>query len=241
MRVKVTISYNGSKFSGFQQQKSSVKTVANRLEYILKSIGIITKIRASGRTDAGVHALNQVIDFELPVFWKDTKKLKKILNYKALPEIYIKDVEVVDENFHSRYLAKKRVYRYIVSTSLASVFMSDYVHFVKSVDEEIIKKAIKEFEGEHDFSFFKKSKGGEKNSIRKIYRASFYKYKDFYIFTFEANAYLRSQIRMMVYFLLEISDKKLSINDLKEQLGCHKKHSCGLVLPCGLYLSHIKY
>ncbi len=119
--------------------------------------------------------------------------------------------------------------------------MSNYVHFVKNIDEIAIKNAIKEFEGEHDFSFFKKSKGGEKSSIRKIYRARFYKHKDFYVFTFEANAYLRSQIRMMVYFLLEISSKNLTVFDLKEQLECKKKHSTGLVSPCGLYLSCVKY
>ncbi len=241
MRVKVVLSYDGSKFSGFQRQNSGVKTVANRIEEILKSLGIFTKIRASGRTDSGVHALNQVIDFNLPSFWKDIIKLKKVINYNALPDIFIKDIRVVDENFHSRYSAKKRVYRYMVSTLNPNVFMTDYLFYVKKIDEEAIKEAIKEFEGEYDFSLFKKSKGGEKNSIRKIYKTRFYKHKGTYVFTFEADGYLRSQIRMMVYFLLEISSKKLTIDDLKEQLRCEKKHSFGLVLPCGLYLSSIKY
>ncbi len=241
MRVKVILSYDGSKFSGFQQQNSGVKTVANRVDKILKSLGIFTKIRASGRTDSGVHALNQVIDFNLPPFWKDLKKLKKIINSNSLPEIFIKDIKIVDENFHSRYRAKRRVYRYILSTQTPNVFMTNYMLFIKEIDEKAIKSAIKEFEGEHDFSLFKKSKGGEKNSIRNIYKSKFYKHKDIYVFTFEADGYLRSQIRMMVYFLLEISSKKLTIFDLKEQLECEKKHSFGLVLPCGLYLSSIKY
>ncbi len=116
MRVKVILSYDGSKFSGFQQQNSGVKTVANRLDTILKSLGIFIKIRASGRTDAGVHAINQVIDFLLPPFWRDINKLKKLLNQNGSGEIYIKDIKIVDDNFHSRYLAKKRVYRYIIST-----------------------------------------------------------------------------------------------------------------------------
>lgn len=241
MRIKVVLSYDGSKFSGFQQQNSGVKTVANRVEEILKSLGIFTKIRASGRTDSGVHALNQVIDFNLPPFWKDLERLKKVINRNALPEIFIKDIKVVDDNFHSRYRAKRRVYRYIISTSTLSVFMTDYILYVKTVDEKAIKEAIKEFEGKHDFSLFKKSKGGEKNSIRNIYKTRFYKYEDIYVFTFEADGYLRSQIRMMVYFLLEISSKKLTLFDLKEQLRCEKKHSFGLVLPCGLYLSSINY
>ena len=241
MRVKVTLSYDGSKFNGFQIQNSGVYTVANKLDKILKSLGIITKIRASGRTDSGVHAANQVIDFEIPPFWNDLKKLKKIMNYKALPDIYIKNIKIVDDNFHSRYDAKKRVYRYIVSTKTPLVFLTPYVLFVNHIDEKAIKNAIKEFEGEHDFGYFKKSKGSSKSDVRVIYKVRFYRYKDFYVFSFEANGYLRSQIRMMVYFLLQISDNVLSAEDLKEQLNCHKRHSSGLILPNGLYLSQVKY
>lgn len=241
MQVKVTISYDGSKFNGYQMQNSGVKTVANKLDKILKSLEIDTRLHASGRTDTGVHATNQVIHFEIPEFWKDIEKLKYMLNQKSLPDIYIKDIKEVDESFHSRYLAKKRVYRYIVSTKTPSVFLTPYMLFVSTIDELSIKEAIKCFEGEHDFQYFKKSKGSEKQSRRVIYKAKFYKHKDVYVFSFEANGYLRSQIRMMVYFLLEISAKRLTIEQLKNQLSLVKRHSSGVVMPNGLYLSRIKY
>ena len=151
MKIKVTISYDGSKFNGFQLQNSGVKTVANKLTKILKSLKIDTKIHASGRTDRGVHATNQVIDFSIPSFWQDIKKLKYMINQKSLPDIYIKDIEVVDESFHSRYLAKRRVYRYIISIKTPSVFLTPYILFVPTIDETAIKEAIKYFEGEHDF------------------------------------------------------------------------------------------
>jgi tRNA pseudouridine38-40 synthase len=241
MRVAVILSYDGSRFKGFQRQNSGVKTVANKLEKILRSLKIDSKIHASGRTDNGVHATNQVIHFDIPAFWKDTEKLKREINKKALPDIYCKSIKAVDDNFHSRYSAKRRVYRYIVSTKLPSVFLTPYILFVPKVDELLVKEAIKYFEGIHDFEYFKKSGSSEKHSLREIYKTRFYKYKDFYIFYFEANGYLRSQIRMMVYFLLEISYGKLSINDLVEQLELKKRHSTGLVEPNGLYLSRIKY
>ncbi len=241
MQVKVTLSYDGSQFNGYQIQNSGVKTVANKLDKILKSLKIETKIHASGRTDTGVHATNQVIHFEIPDFWSDLEKLKYMLNQKALPDIYIKEIKAVEDSFHSRYLAKRRVYRYIVSTNTPSVFLTPYMLFIPSLDKSSIQEAIKCFEGEHDFEYFKKSKGSEKQSVRIIYNARFYKHKDFYVFSFEANGYLRSQIRMMVHFLLEISNKRLTVSELKEQLTLVKRHSTGVVMPNGLYLSRIKY
>jgi len=233
MFVKVTLSYDGSKFNGFQIQNSGVKTVANKLEKILKSLSIDTKIHASGRTDRGVHATNQVIHLNLPPFWSDIKKLKHMLNQKALPDIHVKQIEVVDESFHARSSAKRRVYRYLVSTKTPSVFMTPYILFVDDIDEALIQEAIKKFEGSCDFSYFKKVKGSDTSSVREIYKARFYKHKEFYVFSFEANGYLRSQIRMMVYFLLEISAKRLSVDDLVEQLECKKRHATGLVYQMG--------
>ncbi len=241
MNIKVTISYDGSKFNGFQRQNSGVKTVANKLENILKSLKIDTTIIASGRTDSGVHATNQVINFTTPPYWSDIKKLKYMINQKALPDIYIKNIEEVDDKFHSRFSAKRRVYRYIVSTKEPSVFMSDYVKFINHVDEKAIKEAIKLFEGRYDFKYFMKTKSEVHSSVREIYSAKFYKHKDLYIFTFEANGYLRSQIRMMVDFLLKISDKKLTLEQLREQLSCVKRYSTDIVEPNGLYLTQIKY
>lgn len=241
MLVKVTLSYDGSQFNGYQIQNSGVNTIANKLDKILKSLKIDTKVHASGRTDSGVHAINQVVHFELPKFWMDLEKLKYTLNQKSLPDIYIKDIKVVDKSFHSRYSAKRRVYRYLISTKTPSVFLTPYMLFIPTVDLSLIQEAVKYFEGEHDFSYFKKSKGSEKQSVRIIYKARFYRYKDFYVFSFEANGYLRSQIRMMVYFLLEISDKRLTVVQLKEQLALKKRHSTGVVIPNGLYLSRIKF
>ncbi len=241
MLIKVTLSYDGSQFNGYQMQNSGVRTVANKLDKILKSLKIDSKIHASGRTDTGVHATDQVIHFEIPEFWNDLKKLKYMLNQKSLPTIYIKEIKVVDESFHARYSAKRRVYRYLISTKTPSVFLTPYMLFVPSIDKRSITEAIKCFEGEHDFEYFKKSKGSDKQSVRIIYKARFYKHKDFYVFSFEANGYLRSQIRMMVHFLLEISDKRLTVAQLKEQLDVKKRYATGVVIPNGLYLSRIKY
>ncbi len=241
MRVKVTIAYDGSRFSGYQRQNSGVKTVANRLEIILKSLNIYSKINASGRTDSGVHATNQVVDFEIPPFWEDLKKLKHSLNKQTKPYIFIKEIIEVNDDFHSRFSAKKRVYRYLITDKKISVFDTAYILKVKKIDQGLLGKAIKIFEGEHDFKYFKKGNGELHNSVRIIYKVKSYKYKDIYVCSFEANAYLRSQIRMMMQFLLDICEKKRSVDELEEQLACKKRYSTDMVSPVGLYLSSVKY
>ena len=114
MRVKAVVSYDGSVFQGFQIQKLTDNTVAFHIQRALSQVGIESKINASGRTDAKVHATGQVIDFELPSFWqnRELKELKSNINSK-LDAIYFKHITQVDNTFHSRYSAKERVYRRI--------------------------------------------------------------------------------------------------------------------------------
>ncbi len=242
MRVKMTLSYDGSHFYGFQVQNSGVVTVANRLEEIFHSLGIDSKFEASGRTDRGVHATGQVISLDLPPFWQnDLQRLRRAINQKALPHIYIRDIEAVSSAFHARYDAKKRAYRYIVSDAEPNVFQTAYRLFTKRFDAKKIHEAVKYFEGEHDFGYFAKTGSDTKHFVRKVYRADFYRYKDFYVFRFEANGYLRSQIRLMVSFLLKIGYGEVSVADLKDQLEKKRLVVREPVAPNGLYLTRIWY
>lgn len=241
MRVKITLEYDGSKFQGYQYQKETTNTIANNLQNALKTLNINDFPTASGRTDKGVHALGQVIHLDLPPYWNDLEKLKFSLNKILFPSINIKKIEQTHKNFHARYDAKSRVYRYIISTKKPSVFLMPYITFLDKIDTNRIKNSIKLFEGRHDFEYFKKCGSDTKNYIREIYKADFYIYKDLCVFYFEANGFLRSQIRMMVSFLLQISDEKLSKNELKLQLEKKDIFSTSLAPPNGLYLAKVKY
>ncbi len=241
MRVKITLEYDGSKFQGYQIQKETTNTIAGRIAEALKVLNIQNIPTASGRTDKGVHALGQVIHLDIPLYWSDLNRLKFSLNKILYPSINIKKIEQTHKDFHARYDAKSRVYRYIVSTKKPSVFLNPYVTFLDNIDTKSIKNCIKLFEGKHDFEYFKKCGSDTKNFTREIYKANFYRYKDLYVFYFEANGFLRSQIRMMVSFLLQISDKKLSKNELKLQLEKKDIFSTSLAPPNGLYLTKVKY
>ena len=242
MKVKITLAYDGSKFHGYQIQNDGTKTVANKLEKVFKSFQIDSKINASGRTDSDVHAIGQVIDVVLPTHWKDLTRLKNYLNRACLPDIYIKDIQVVAEAFHARYSAKKRLYRYILKVGEPSVFAFPYVSYHdRDIDVEKMQKAATLFEGEHDFEYFCKNGSEPKSTIRHIYKCRFYKHKDILIFSCEGNGFLRSQIRMMVDFLLKINDDVLTREDLQEQLAKKKIHNRNLAKANGLYLAKIKY
>ena len=240
MNLKFEIAYDGSSFFGSQKQPNK-NTIEDELLKAFKTLNIETSIVLSGRTDKEVHATGQVFNCIIPDFWTDFFKLQEILNKRLPSSIQIRHIVKVDENFHSRFHAKKRVYRYLITTKPTTPFNDKFITYVKSVDEELLKEAIKEFIGVYDFKYFHKTGSDKDVTIREIFETAFYKHKDIYVFKFVANSYLRSQIRLMVGFLLAINDKKLTIEDLKKQLRCEKNIFKIPIKANGLYLAKIKY
>ena len=236
MRCAFTIAYNGKDFLGSQSQKSSPNTILGNLERIFLALGINSKIVASGRTDKGVHATGQVCHVDLPHFWSDLDKLKRVLNTMLPSSIVVKSIKEVDADFHARYSAKKRLYRYIIKNSASNPFEADFITFIDKFDFDKVSKNIKLFVGQHDFKNFMKSGSDTKSSIRIIYSASTYRYKDYIVLTFEANGFLRTQIRLMVGALLTL-DK----DEIKEKLECKYNHKVKPASSNGLYLARIKY
>jgi len=240
MNIKFTISYDGSLYKGSQKQPNN-QTVEDKLLLAFKRINIDTKIILSGRTDKDVHATGQVFNCIIPDFWSNLPKLKDILNQQLPSSIRVHHLKKVALDFHSRFHAKKRVYRYLVTTKDITAFNNKFITQVKSIDENKIKEAIKEFIGIYDFEYFHKQGSDKDITIREIYDTKFYKYKDIYVFKFTANSYLRSQIRLMVGFLLKISEGKLSIEDLRTQLKKERNIYRIPALANGLYLSKVIY
>ncbi|MFA7354034.1 MAG: tRNA pseudouridine(38-40) synthase TruA [Sulfurimonadaceae bacterium] len=236
MRCALTLSYNGATYLGSQTQKSSKNTVLGQLEHALHGLNIEFKVVASGRTDRGVHATGQVCHIDLPEFWRDLDKLKSALNNMLPPSIHVKKIQAVDESFHARYSAKKRVYRYIIKEGESNPFEESFVTFLNDVDFADIEKKIKLFCGEFDFKQFIKSGSDIKSTRRVIYRAFAYRHKGFIVLNFEANGFLRSQIRLMVGALFSLSQQQIT-----EQLACKKKYKIKPAKSNGLYLAKIKY
>jgi tRNA pseudouridine38-40 synthase len=240
MRVKAIIVYDGGKFQGFQKQTSTKNTITSAVEIALRTLGIDDTIRGSGRTDAGVHATGQVIDFLVPSFWTDLQKLKYELNRK-LEHISIKHMALVSDDFHSRFSAKRRLYRYVFKSSIPNIFEKPYVSYYPTFDEQALQEALKLFEGEHDLSNFIKTGSITHTNVREIYKAQYKQYKNYHIIYFEANGFLRSQVRMMVEASMRVALGKWSKEALEKQLNLEERTLTKLAPPEGLYLAKIIY
>lgn len=244
MRVKITLSYDGSYFNGFQIQKNETKTsqsVAGAITRALRRVNIHSTLVGSGRTDAGVHATHQVLHVDLPSFWSDLSKLQSHLNGFLKPYIFIQSITHVDSSFHARFDAKKRLYRYVLYDGAYQPFLANYAYHVKSLDIMKLNDYAQVFVGLHNFEYFKKLGGGTTKDERTIFKAGAYRHKNLIVIYFLGDAFLRSQVRMMCGSLIKACDGILSYDDLIAQRDRKMKVSTSLIPACGLYLSRVFY
>jgi tRNA pseudouridine38-40 synthase len=241
MNIKLEFSYDGSRFNGSQKQPEK-NTVADAFLECFNSMGIDSQLVFSGRTDKNVHATRQVANIKLPSYWTDTQKLFNRLKQYLPQSIQLHSLNICDDDFNARFSAKKRVYRYIISQKYLTSFEAAYMTYYEPIiDEKLIKNGIKQFIGTHDFEYFSKKGSEPVSTTRIIYDTKFYKYKDFYIFKFKANSFLRSQIRMMVQALFDLNEQKITLIDLNDQINKKGLKSKTLAPPNGLYLTKIIY
>lgn len=240
MRVLVFASYDGSCFYGSAPQVDKF-TFLGFIEGILSSKGVRFKnLAGSSRTDRGVHAINSSFHFDVEGEFWDEKRVKDILNSSSKGMFYVTRVVFVKSDFHSRFMVYKRSYRYLFSDNITP-FQRNYVSLVGEFDLEYMDRLARLFEGRHDFSFFKKEGSDTATSIREIYKARVYRYKKCGVFSVEGSGFLRSQVRLMVAFLLQSKNLKLGEEELKEQLLCQKKYITKPAPPQGLYLRRVSY
>lgn len=240
-RVKLTISYNGASFQGLQTQTSTENTILGTLRRILKRLNIDAKPVASGRTDSGVHAFRQVIHLDLPAHWYSLERLARALEHQLPLSIRVRRLEWAEPDFHARYSAKRRVYRYILTDKTPNPFEADLVTFVPSLSLERINETMHCFEGEHDFANFMKTGSDVTSTVRVMFKAFAYRHKAYTVLYFEANGFLRSQIRMMAAAVLKVNDGSLTIRQIEEQLALENRLCTDLAPAAGLYLSKITY
>lgn len=240
MKIKIIFSYDGSAFLGSASQPHK-KGVQDALSGALSHLGIVSPLLMASRTDKGVHASYAVASVGCGDHFVNLEYLQKQLNKFSHPFIHIKKIEKVKDDFEVRFDVKSREYRYIFYHGVYNPFLASYVHFYPFIDVLKADLVLQNFVGIKDFKFFCKSGGDNKTTIREIFLAKAYSYKDFTIFRFKANGFLRAQIRLMVASVLKVLENKMSIEELKEQIEAKKQYNHFLAPPCGLYLSRISY
>jgi tRNA pseudouridine38-40 synthase len=241
MRVKCVVSYDGSKFHGFQVQDKQ-RTVQGEIQKALEKINeeeVI--IHASGRTDAKVHGRHQVFHFDtkkqLPV-----EQWKRAINHFMPNDIYILSTEYVDEDFHSRYSAQKKEYHYKLSMNEYSPFETNYIYqYGRILDLDLMRDAAKIFIGEHNFaSYCSYDQYG--NTIRTLYQLDIVEDNGIVTFKLVGNGFRRYMVRHIVGGLIQVGAKRVEKEKLKEMLdSCGEKKCLFKAKPQGLYLYEVYY
>ena len=218
--------------------KNAVNKIAKNPEPPLSVIG-------SGRTDAGVHALNQVAHFDCP-YKLGNDSMRKALNSLLPLDIIVKKAELVSPDFHARFNAHSKHYRYRVDQSdFVNPFKRNYTaHFKYPVDVAKMQKAAQDLVGEHDFTSFVASGSQALSNVRTIYQADVHRDEanNEIVFDFVGNGFLYNQVRIMVAFLLEIGSNQRPVDDVIRVLAAKDRNQARMTAPAsGLYLVSVDY
>ena len=241
--IKLTIEYDGKDYNGWQKQPNKLN-IQGEIERAIEAItGEKVELYASGRTDAGVHALGQVANFKteskIPI-----EKIAIAINSQVKNSIRIVRAEEVENDFHSRYYCKEKTYRYIINNSSygSSIYRNLEYHMPVRLDVNKMKQAIKYFEGEHDFRGFKSSGTSSKSSVRTIYKTVLKEDGERIIIELTGNGFLYNMVRIIVGTLVDVGLGKILANDIPEIIESQDRTRAGKTLPPqGLYLVEVKY
>ena len=243
MRYKVNLAYDGRNYAGFQSQKNAL-AIQDVIETVLNRI-FSEKIRIvmSSRTDAGVHAYDQVFHFDSDIE-KEPGKLKFSINSLLPKDMHVNNVAIVSEDFHARFSVKKKTYEYLINIGEYDPFLNGYAYqcFYK-LDVDLMKKGAELLKGKHDFSSFNTSSLKEyPNQVRDISEFKIIRKKDLLIIRVTSTGFLRNMVRIMVGTLIDLGRGLKSLDDIQNMLEKPNKSTRRYNAdPNGLYLKKVFY
>lgn len=242
-RIQLIVAYDGTKYHGFARQKNAV-TIQ---EVVEREIFALTKqqveLVGSGRTDAGVHAKGQccIIDIDTPI---PVERLAKALNGRLPSDIVIKEAVEVKADFHPRYMAKKKTYRYQILTSLVNdPFIGKYCYFYPyTLDIERMKKGASLIEGTHDFKCFCSTGTSVKGTVRTVYSVDLVKTDDMITIDICGNGFLYNMVRIIAGTLIEIGRGRFETEIINKIIESQDRGLAGPTAPPeGLTLVEVFY
>ena len=243
MKVKLTISYNGASFNGWQIQPDKI-TVQSVLENALQNIiGIPIKVKGSGRTDAGVHAKGQVAHFETPFTNIPADRFYRALNIQLPPDVRVIKSEQVDDSFNACNGAKRKTYCYnLYVAEVENPLLEPFnLKLEKMPDLTKIQNAIPLLIGEHDFKCMCASGSSVKSTVRTIYDIKIKTNQNQIAFYVTGNGFLYNMVRILVSTLLDIGYKKITNSDLEQMLITGKRSRSKNLIAKGLCLESVEY
>lgn len=241
--IKLTIEYDGKKFGGWQKQPNKLN-IQGEIENAIKEItGEEVELNASGRTDAGVHAIGQVANFKTNSNI-EIGKFAIAINSKLKKSIVIKKAEEVDINFHARFNCKGKKYRYIINNSRegTAIYRDLECHIPQKLNIEKMQEGIKYFEGEHDFKGFRASGTSSKSTVRTIYKAEVKEEDERIIIELTGNGFMYNMVRIISGTIVEVGLGKIKPEEIQRIIEEKDRTKAGKTLPAhGLYLVEVYY
>lgn len=242
--IKLTIEYDGKCYNGWQKQPNKLN-IQGEIERAIEEVtGEKVDLIASGRTDAGVHALAQVANFKIQNMSIPVEKIPYALNSKLKKSIRIQSAEEVDDKFHSRYICKKKTYRYTINNSEqgTAIYRNMQYHYPNKLDAQKMNEGAKYLIGEHDFKSFKASGTSSKSSVRTIYNAEVTQTGNQITIELTGNGFLYNMVRIIAGTLVEVGEGKIKPSDVKRILEAQDRLQAGKTLPAnGLMLINVEY
>lgn len=239
--IKLIVEYDGTNYCGWQRQKNG-NTIQQTIENaIVEVTGEEAKLIGSSRTDAGVHAKMYVCNFSTSSTIPP-EKIGIVINHKLPEDIVILKSEEVDSKFHSRYCSKGKMYSYtILNRNERAAIGRNYAYqYGRNIDIEAMKKAAVYFLGKHDFSAFKSTGSSVKDNVRTITEVQVEKDGDYIKIYVSGDGFLYNMVRIMVGTLLEVGEKKINPEYIKEIIGAKDRNRAGKVVPAkGLCLEKV--
>lgn len=242
MRYKLVVSYDGYNYMGFQIQNELDTIELELMKAFNRLLNLDVKIYPSGRTDRYVHARGQVCHVDLDIDIPDYGLMKGLNAY--LPnDIYIKEVEKVNEDFHARFSAIKKEYRYYINIKEYNPLTIRYLPYIPNLDISKMEEAIKLLIGTHDFKGFASASIDErKPTVKTIYSVELINHGDKLEFIFIGNGFLKYQIRRMMGIIIEIGKGKFDKSKISEILESKNPQDSKYIADgCGLYLEKVYY
>lgn len=242
-RYKLIVAYDGTNYNGFARQPNGI-TIQVILEEAIKAIiQKDVKVLGAGRTDAGVHAKGQCCTFDadinIPV-----QRLAHAINSKLPSDIAVKSAQIVGEDFHPQYGAKRKTYRYqILNSRIRDPFLSKYSWLYPfKLDIELMREAAAHMIGTHDFKCFTAAGGGAKETVRSIYSIDIYQQEELITVDICGNGFLYNMVRIIIGTLIAVNEGKLSTDDIKRVIASKDRGQAGPTAPPqGLTMLQIVY
>ena len=241
--IALIVQYKGKHYCGFQRQPDVLSIQEVLEEALIKTFKEKISVVASGRTDAGVHALGQVINFHVETT-VDIGNMPKVINYHLPRDISIVDAKFVGENFSARFDAKSKIYKYVIYNhkNRSAIYEDFSFNFPHKLYIELMKQGVVGIIGTHDFTSFMGRDSVVKDGIRTIYSIDIERCGDFVEITFHGKSFLRNMIRIIAGSLCDIGRGKLPVDFLESSLIQKDRSKAGFTAPAqGLFLIEVKY